>query len=207
MGTGRSGHTVTLLPNGKALVAGGYFTNSLSNAELYDPATGTWTLTGSMASARRGHTATLLPNGHVLVAEDTAELYDSATGAWAPAAPLNTGRSSHTATLLADGLVLVAGGISVTFPLNAELYNPKSGPASQSPILKEAKILANGSFQFAFTNTPGAVFSVLTATNPSLPIVNWTVLAGLIEVSPGQFQFTDSQATNHPQRLYRLRSP
>src|SRR5215831_11256327 len=68
LGTARSAHTATLLPNGKVLVAGGYNGSYLSSAELYDPGTGTWTATGSMGTARRGHTATLLPNGKVLVA-------------------------------------------------------------------------------------------------------------------------------------------
>ena len=61
-------HTATLLPNGKVLVAGGYAErSSLSSAELYDPATGTWSSTGSLGTARSSHTATLLPNGKVLV--------------------------------------------------------------------------------------------------------------------------------------------
>src|SRR5437588_11827984 len=55
----------TLLPSGKVLVAGG---NSFGSAELYDPATGTWSYTGSLNIARRGHTATLLQNGKVLIA-------------------------------------------------------------------------------------------------------------------------------------------
>ena len=62
-------HTATLLPNGKVLVAGGSIAAAaLSSAELYDPASGTWTATGSLGTARDSHTATLLPNGKVLVA-------------------------------------------------------------------------------------------------------------------------------------------
>ena len=61
-------HTATLLPIGKVLVAGGSNGSDLSSAELYDPASGTWTATGSLGTARSFHTATLLPNGKVLVA-------------------------------------------------------------------------------------------------------------------------------------------
>ena len=83
--------TATLLPNGQVLVAGGDSNSDvLASAELYDPATGMWTVTGSMAAARRFHTATLLPNGQVLVAGGvnfidgflaSAELYESASQA------------------------------------------------------------------------------------------------------------------------------
>jgi hypothetical protein len=68
LATARLEHTATLLPNGKVLVAGGYTgTTYLASAELYDPASGTWTATGSLVTARGIHTATLLPNGKVLV--------------------------------------------------------------------------------------------------------------------------------------------
>jgi len=68
-------------------------------------------------------------------------------------------------------------------------------------------MLDNGSFQLAFTNTPGAFLGVLATTNLTLPLSNWTMLGAATEVSPGQFQFTDPQATNTPQRFYRVRSP
>ena len=65
--TARYGHTATLLPNGKVLVAGGNQDN-LTSTELYDPATGTWSATGNLSMGHFGHTATLLANGLVLAA-------------------------------------------------------------------------------------------------------------------------------------------
>jgi hypothetical protein len=102
------------------LVAGGVGPrdNIRASAELYDPATGTWSLTGSLNNRRYAHTATLLPDGTVLVAAGvsngaaitSAELYDPATGAWSVTGSLNQARIYHTATLLPDGTVLAAGG-------------------------------------------------------------------------------------------------
>src|SRR2546423_1083964 len=64
----RAHHTATLLPDGKVLVVGGYDGNrDLATAEVYDPASRTWTATGSLANRRSNNTATLLPNGKVLV--------------------------------------------------------------------------------------------------------------------------------------------
>ena len=73
MTTPRWEHTATLLSDGTVLVAGGSNTHScfspvLASAEIYNPAFGTWTPTGSMGTARQSATATLLPNGKVLVA-------------------------------------------------------------------------------------------------------------------------------------------
>src|SRR4030095_9242732 len=72
LATARFLYTATLLPNSQVLVAGGGancdFCDPIASAELYDPVSGTWTVTGRLATARREHTATLLPNGKVLVA-------------------------------------------------------------------------------------------------------------------------------------------
>jgi probable HAF family extracellular repeat protein len=129
MNAARFGHTATMLNTGKVLIAGG---NGLSSAELYDPATGTFTLTGSMAALRYGHTATLVPGGNVLIAggnTNAAELYNPATGTFTSTGSMTTARNWHTATLLPTGKVLVAGGISSTAGVmnSAELYNPLTG--------------------------------------------------------------------------------
>jgi hypothetical protein len=87
-----------LLPSGKVLVAAGSYGGTfLASAELYDPASGTWSATGDLNIARYRHTATLLPNDKVLVAGgsggtgslDSAELYDPASGIWTSTGSLN----------------------------------------------------------------------------------------------------------------------
>lgn len=98
MTEGRYNHSATLLPDGRVLVAGGGTSSSihpgldaLASAELYDPSSGSWTLTAGMIEARYGHTAMLLRDGKVLVAGGdgggdrleplaSAELYDPGSG-------------------------------------------------------------------------------------------------------------------------------
>jgi len=124
---GRSGHTATLLANGKVLVTGGD-TSVLSpagdtSAEIYDPAAigaqgfkGAWFPAKPMLRARAKHTATLLPNGLVLVAggrarqggdqafpRRDAELYNPVADEWVAAGFLLQDREGHTADLLPPG--------------------------------------------------------------------------------------------------------
>lgn len=74
-------------------------------------------------------------------------------------------------------------------------------------VLGQATRLGNGAFQFAFINAPGDAFTVLASTNASLPLASWNVLGSVTEISSGQYQFTDLQATNQPLCFYRVRSP
>src|SRR6266536_2532792 len=156
LGTARHSHTATLLPNGKVLVAGGFNSSGiLASAELYDPASGTWTATGSLGTPRRSHTATLLPNGKVLVAGGlstsvvaSAELYDPASGTWTATGSLGTARFSHTATLLPNGKVLLAGGDNDSGVLaSAKLYDIGLGfvrPDWQPQIATATSLLITG---------------------------------------------------------------
>jgi hypothetical protein len=155
MTTTRQSPSATLLPDGRVLIAGGHDPNpsnatgslvALASAELYDPATGTFSPTGSMFSPRLGHTATLLPDGRVLIAGGgggskdaaSAELFDPKTGTFGPTGSLvgptgSMARSDHTATLLPDGRVLIAGGVRpgpLPPAVSAVLYDPATGTFS-----------------------------------------------------------------------------
>lgn len=326
--TGRWAHTATLLPSGQVLIAGGddgaqlNGGTTLTTAELYNPITGSWTLTGSMNSPHANHAAMLLPNGKVLVAggfvqgtgaSSSCEVYDPATGKWTTIGNMDTKRSNFSATLLTTGDVLVTGGSNGSGPIaNAALchiglgyslsWQPQlsevSSPVALSgsvlisgaqfrgvaegssgnsqdssadyplvqlrsmengqtffvapkvwatnsfasallsgfppgyalttvfvngvpstssildisvpiptPMVLSNPKLVNGSFNFSFTNTPGALFGVLMATNLTEPLTNWTSLSGVTEYSPGTFQFSDTGATNSSQRYYLLYAP
>jgi N-acetylneuraminic acid mutarotase len=151
--TARYYATLTLLDDGKVLLAGGdkvthSFNPSVASAELYDPATGSWTQTGSMHTARSLHIAMLLPGGKVLVVggwneNDTlsyplasAEVYDPATGTWAAAHDMLESTSVQTATLLANGRILVVGG---TYELpTPEFVSPWEGIAASAELYDPA---------------------------------------------------------------------
>src|SRR5437762_1666909 len=132
----RAEHTATLLANGTVLIAGGRDAadQALASAEIYDPATGGFTLLASPLPAPVwGHTATRLPDGRVLVAGgsdssgalDSAELYNPTAGTVSSAGPLNVPRTLASAALLLDGTVLVAGGQTTTSEDldSAEIYD------------------------------------------------------------------------------------
>ena len=103
-------------------------------AELYNPATGTFTLTGSLNTGTASQTATLLSNGMVLLAGNwtgstclvSAELYDPPTETFTDTSSLNISRCDQTATLLDNDMVLMAGGWTgySSITASAELYEP-----------------------------------------------------------------------------------
>ncbi len=137
MKTSRYGHTATLLASGKVLVAGGRHLSSAGPglpdfAEVYDPATDTWSHTANSVGGRVGHSAVLLDSGKVLLTGGNygsihvtrdAKLYDPETNTWSIASYMNEKREGHTSTVLFSGKVLVTGG-SWSGPGNStELYD------------------------------------------------------------------------------------
>jgi len=170
--TARSGHTATLLPNGRVLIVGGTqggdsrtgLPNYVRSAELYDPATETWSNAEAPSTSPSFHTTLRLPSGNLLTiglrshsayianrdCTKLAELYNLATGRWSastssPVFGCALGQDDRTrATQLASGLVLVTGGG------RAHLYNPATGEWSDTiaPTLAGSghtlTLLANG---------------------------------------------------------------
>jgi len=145
----RDSHTATLLPDGRALIVGGTdggdsrtgIAYAVPSAELYDPATETWSNVMGPGTPPIFHTSLLLPGGKVLTigirshanyilnrdCTKLAQLYDPAFGTWSagassPAAFCSLGQGDQVrAVLLANGLVLVTGFST------AELYDPAAG--------------------------------------------------------------------------------
>jgi len=125
MNSARDVATATLLSNGTVLLAGGFTGGNtgpaVSSADIFDPATGLFTPTGSMSAARGRHSAELLPDATVLVAGGidvfngvtavlTAEIYNPTTGTFSATGSMSAARELHRSTLLNNGYALVTGG-------------------------------------------------------------------------------------------------
>ena len=214
-----------MLPNGQVLVAGGFNFGTLSSVELYDVGLGythSWqpqiatvpsplnlgdslvvtsaqfrgVAEGSGGNSQDSSTDYPLVQLRRLDNEQTVFLLTTnwSTNSFTSLPVWNFPPGFALATVFVNGIQSTSSivNISVPVPTAANLTGPQK--------------LTNG-FQFAFTNNVGALFGVLATTNLALPLANWTALGGVVEISPGQFQFTDPQATNSPQRFYRAYSP
>ncbi len=191
----RRSHTATLLPNGKVLIAGGFNATSkyLSSAELYDPATGSFSPTGSMGTNRSNHTATLLPNGKVLITggyytHASAELYNPATGSFSFTGSMGTARARQTATLLQNGKVLITGGIDFNYKFlsSAEVYDPATGTFTPTGSMGKPRI------SHTATLLPNGNVLITGGQTYFIPIGDYLSLVELYDPATGSFSPTGS---------------
>jgi trimeric autotransporter adhesin len=163
----RAKHAATLLADHRVLVIGGTdsdyyaFSGYFRTAEIYDPATQSWSPAASMNFPRLNATSTLLPDGRVLVVGDdgvnegTAEIFDPRSGEWLQIPGSGVARAEHIAVTLRNGAVLVAGGIGET---SAQLFDWRRNAWSNAgslavirasataTVLDDGKVLVAGGF-------------------------------------------------------------
>lgn len=220
-----AGHTATLLVSGKLLVAGGVKSAGVGTAaaDLFDPASATWSPVAPMNVMRSSHAATLLADGRVLVTggstvaggaaqgyvnNASAEIYDPVANTWTPTPPMSVARSHHTATLLPDGTVLVVGGENQKYLVeaSAEIYDPAtdswSAPRAQpvasrsrhtATLLPSGFVLIAGGFDI--------VSGLLTPSNTAElydPVLHTSTTGGVTTVTGGRdFTATTAMAFAH----------
>jgi hypothetical protein len=206
-----------------AIAAGGLHTVVLKNGAVLAWGSNAYGQTNVPVAAKSGATAiaagwshTLARIGKVIASVTLGSLNQAYNGS-ARSATATTSPAGLTVDFTYNGSPTAptyVGSYTVIGTINDPNYQGTAsntlvilqGPATITP-LTDVKRLTNGAFQFAFTNTPGAPFTILVTKDISLGLSNWDVLVGVTETSPGNFQFTDPQATTNKQRFYRIRSP
>ena len=156
MKAARQLHSAIKLPDGRIFVVGGRGPGANLNntvyetAELYNPDSDEWTLTGSMVDQRHDLCASLLQDGKVLaaggrgklnMAMPTAEVWDPETGEWSQTENLNTGRDYMPCLTLNDGRVMIIGGEERDYAMEAtaEIWDPSTGKWSETAPMSAAR--------------------------------------------------------------------
>ena len=193
----RAEHTATKLGDGRVLIAGGYTQrdsgdpDAVAEAEIFDPATGTFRETGNMITPRGDHSATLLADGRVLIvggagefgpggepmdAIANGEIFDPKTGTFTAVASLVTERAGHSATLMADGRVLVAGGRNALGdPRTTEIFDPATArsppdrPPGHRTMPPSHRVIADGRILLAGSGPGGSELFDPHAAAPVAP--------------------------------------
>lgn len=193
----RRGHTASVLPDGRVLIAGGSDTDNTTvrlwtTTEIYNPRTGIFVAGPEIRNGREGHTATVLADGNVLIAGGesgdavgtlrAAQVFAASSASFGGSITMQEARAYHTATRLADGRVLMAGGAvreangTLRYLSTTELYDPVSGLTSPGPLLPNPR-----AFQSAVPIGPNTVALIGGLNSGGLvPAVEFVNPAGVI---------------------------
>jgi hypothetical protein len=187
MGVARASQAAALLADGRVLVAGGDgngpLPNALASAELYDPATGTWSATASMSATRSRHPAVRLPDGTVLVVAGMAmlpggqgtlkvETYDPSRATWRLGGVAGDSGIPRTAMALPGGQVLIVSTLgeldlydarTETSTSVASPYQSTSGSTSgfAATLLADGRVLFTGGYELRSSNGFGLKSTVI----------------------------------------------
>ena len=203
---GRLQNVAVSLANGEVLLAGGVDENGMvqNTAEIFNPATGTFTATGSMNTERQEFAAALFTsgplNGQVLVTGGadssgtflaSAELYNPSTGKFTVTGSMKDTRFLHSETLLASGpnagdMLVVAGSGDQT----SELFDPASGSFKPGPDMTQIVFQPNVN-TLAGGETLVAGGATVNSQDQVVPIAG----AELYSPTDNQFTATDSMTT------------
>jgi hypothetical protein len=180
MATARASFGAVVLANGKVLVAGGTTGGVIiTECEIYDPATNSWSSTGLMNVARQSPGLVLLGNGTVLAAggfngagpQSSAELYDPSTGSWRFTGSMGNAVYSAGFAVLSSSssetTILRAGGIGSnnTYLSTAEIYTASTGNWISTSSMNGARAgfgivkLTNGDIFVAGGRTSSVILS------------------------------------------------
>ncbi len=165
MQVARNTHSAVLLQDGRVLVVGGSSAGRYPNAriegsvEIYDPATGRFSMTGSLNTARHKMATVLLSDGRVLVVGGSnnqdwrgtyasAEIYNPATGHFSPAGNMAAARFklTHAVVRLPNGRILIAGGAErpEIYDPATNTFQPAGGTVGNGRYFSSATLLADG---------------------------------------------------------------
>ncbi len=234
----RSYAAAALLHDGRVLVAGGEASRpagpALATAEVFDPATGRWSPTGSMSIARGGPTAMTLADGRVLVMSDdgdtpSTEIYDPGSGAFTPAGSTAGERYQYATAMLADGRVLIAGGWRSSVEPgpdvllgSVELFDPAKGRsvpagnlvvprrlAKATPLL-DGRVLITGGDQYPSPDTadlPSELFDPSTMRFERVPDSPVAMDATVTRLRDGDVLIADGSVNGEGAASARLFHP
>ncbi|WP_438027639.1 kelch repeat-containing protein [Sorangium sp. So ce233] len=210
--TPRSGHTSTLLQDGRVLVAGGHGSDRtvlVREVELYDPTSKTWAPAAPLRSPlREVAAAATLPDGLAFVTDgEHVEIYSPDLDLWSAAAPLTPALTAPRAVLLPGGKLMMLGRASSS--LAGSIYDDTAGAwtpirslsgeaAASATLLPDGRVLAVG-------NGRGNIYDPETDSwTPTSKLADWsrayraTRLASGDVLFVGGFQFADQ----FPSQLY-----